>query len=186
MRMEGFKKLQHGGTADELERVIEKDDSNSSVTTESDEGKGISESCHYRLQHVISSNKFQIGIVCLVIFDCLLVITELLMDLHVFKMHHYSSQPVAEILHYMSVGILSLFIIEITLKIYVMRQDFFKHRMEVFDAIIVIVTFALDVALAKEEGLLSAIGLLIVLRLWRISSIVNGKEMLYIFLEMQI
>ena len=132
----------------------------------------MSQSCHYRLQHVISTNKFQIAIVCLVIFDCLLVITELLMDLHVFKMHHAS--PVAEILHYMSIGILSLFIIEITLKIYVMRQEFFKHRMEVFDAIIVIVTFALDVALAKEEGLLSAIGLLIVLRLWRITSIVNG------------
>ncbi|KAI0220048.1 hypothetical protein LSAT2_028423 [Lamellibrachia satsuma] len=35
MRMEGFKKVH---TGDDLERVIEKDDSNSSVT-ESDEGK---------------------------------------------------------------------------------------------------------------------------------------------------
>lgn len=171
MRMEGFKKLQHG-TSDELERVIEKDDSNSSVTTESDEGKPVSRSCHYTLQHMISTNKFQILIVCLVILNCLLVITELLIDLRVFEMHHTS--PVAEILHYMSIGILSLFIIEIALKMYVMRQEFFKHRMEVFDAIIVILTFSLDIALAKEEGLISAVGLLIVLRLWRITSILNG------------
>ena len=50
--MEGFKKLQHG-TPDELERVIEKDDSNSSVTTDSDEGKHMSRSCRYTLQHML-------------------------------------------------------------------------------------------------------------------------------------
>lgn len=172
MRMEGFKKLQHGMAADELERVIEKDDSNSSMTTESDEGKPLPHSCCYLLQHMLSTNKFQIAIICLVICDCLLVITELLIDLRVFEMHHNS--PVAEILHYMSIGILSLFIIEIALKIFVMRQEYFKHRMEVFDAIVVILTFALDIALAKEEGLLSSVGLLIGLRLWRITSILNG------------
>ena len=36
MRMEGFKKI-----SDDLERVIEKDDSNSSTTTESEDGKQV-------------------------------------------------------------------------------------------------------------------------------------------------
>ena len=83
MRMEGFKKL-----GDDLERVIEKDDSNSSVTTETeDASKATPVTCRSQLQHLLHTNKFQIGIVCLVIVDCLLVISELLFDLKVFQSH---------------------------------------------------------------------------------------------------
>ncbi len=39
--MEGFKKI-----SDDLERVIEKDDSNSSMTTESEDGKQVSDMWH--------------------------------------------------------------------------------------------------------------------------------------------
>ena len=168
--MEGFKKVPPG---EDLERVIEKDDSNSSVTTESEDGKRLPRSFRERLTHFVNTNKFQIGIVCLVIFDCLLVISELLINLRVFELHEASSVP--QILHYISIGILSLFIIEIGVKVYCMRLDYFKRRSEIFDALIVIVTFSLDVAFANKEGLQSGVGLIIVLRLWRITKILNGE-----------
>lgn len=171
MRMEGFKKL-----GDDLERVIEKDDSNSSVTTETEEASKVAPpTCRSQLQHLLHTNKFQIGVVCLVIVDCLLVIAELLIDIRVFQLHEES--PIPQVLHYMSIGILSVFLVEIIIKIYAFRLEFFKQKLEVFDAIIVIVSFALDVAFAKMEGIQSGIGLLIMFRLWRVARILNGIVM---------
>ena len=170
--MEGFRKLAGGVAGDDLGCVIEKDDSNSSVTTDSEEGKKPRKSCRELLSHLLNTTKFQIGIICLVIFDCLLVITELLIELRIFELHEESSVP--EILHYISIGILSLFLIEIALKVFAMRLDFFKIKLEVFDAIVVSLTFALQIAFAKHEGLQSGVGLLVVLRLWRVTKILNG------------
>lgn len=168
MRMEGFKKV----AAEDLERVIEKDDSNSSMTTDSEDGKRLPQTFRDKLTHVLNTNKFQIVIICLVILDCLLVITELLIDLRVLEFH--GSSPVPKVLHYISISIVSLFLIEIALKMYCLRQEFFKSKMEVFDALIVIVAFALNIAFANKDGLQSSVGLIIVLRLWRITRILNG------------
>ena len=79
-----------------------------------------------------------------------------------------------QVLHYMSIGILSVFMVEIMVKMFAFRLAFFKHKMEVFDALVVVVAFALDVAFAAEEGIQSAVGLLVVLRLWRVTRILNG------------
>ena len=170
MRMEGFKKVH---TGDDLERVIEKDDSNSSVT-ESDEGKKPPRTCREQITYIINTNKFQIGIVCFVIFACLLVICELLIDLHVFEVQDMNL-AVPQVLRYMTISVLSLFVLEISIKLGVMRLDLFRHKMEVFDALIVVVTFALEIAFANHEGLMSGVGLLIVLRLWRVTKILNGE-----------
>ena len=47
--------------------------------------------------------------------------------------------------------------------------------MEVFDALVVITSFALDIVYANKEGATSGLGLLIILRLWRVVRILNGK-----------
>ena len=169
MRMEGFKKV----AADDLERVIEKDDSNSSMTTDSEDGKHLPPTCRDKLSHILNTNKFQIIVVSLVILDCLLVITELLIDLRVFQFHDTS--PVPKVIHYISIGIVSLFLIEIALKVFCLRLEFFKAKLDVFDAVVVIVAFALNIAFANNEGLQASVGLVIALRLWRITKILNGK-----------
>lgn len=177
MRMEGFKKL--GG--EDLERVIEKDDSNSSVTTDSDEGKHLPKTCRETLCHGLQTTKFQIAVVCLVIFNCLLVITELLIDLRIFELQETSTAPT--ILHFISIGILGIFLVEIGLKVFCMRLDFFKRKMEVFDGAVVVLAFSLSIAFANKEGLLSAVGLLIVLRLWRVTRILNGEYLTFLNLK---
>ncbi|XP_060571090.1 voltage-gated hydrogen channel 1-like [Ruditapes philippinarum] len=168
IQMEGFHKLQ-----DDFEKVIEKDDSASSITTDSEETKLEFRNLNERLKHIFHTNKFQILIVCLVILDCLLVITELLIDLEVFP-HSTSESPAPHILHYASISILGLFLIETLVRLAVFRLEFFKHKLEVFDAVIVIVSFVLDIIFRNQEGPESGIGLLIVLRLWRVTRILNG------------
>lgn len=168
IQMEGFHKLQ-----DDLEKVIEKDDSASSITTDSEETKPEFRNMNERLKHMFHTNKFQILIVCLVVIDCLLVITELLIDLKVFP-HSASESMAPHILHYASISILGLFLIETLVRLVVFRLEFFKHKLEVFDAIVVIVSFVLDIIFRNQEGPESGIGLLIVLRLWRVTRILNG------------
>ncbi|EDV26918.1 uncharacterized protein TRIADDRAFT_54341 [Trichoplax adhaerens] len=124
-----------------------------------------------KLRQLIYSHKVHIAIVVLVILDALIVIAELLIDLSVIKVHHTS--PLARAFHFTSIAILAIFLVEIVLKLYASDLAFFLHYFEVFDALIVIVSFVLDIAYSNSEAL-SGVGLLVVLRLWRIARIVNG------------
>ncbi|KAH8038281.1 hypothetical protein HPB51_000445 [Rhipicephalus microplus] len=128
-----------------------------------------------KLSALLHSTKFQIAIVALVVLDCLLVITELLVELEILKLHEHSYiAPKASIIHSLSIVILSLFLVEIAAKLYAYRLSFFQHKMEVFDAGIVIVSFALDVAFRDPESAANGAGLIIVLRLWRVARLLNG------------
>ncbi len=175
--MDGFHKLQ-----DDLEKVIEKDDSGSSVTTDSDEAtRSEPRTFREKVKHILHTNKFQIVVICLVILDCFLVIIELLLDLRVFELPDHENHVAPKILHYMSVAILSVFVIEIMVKLYALRLEFFKHKLELFDALVVIVSFVLDIVYRNSEGATNGIGLLIVLRLWRVTRVLNGRLMILRF-----
>jgi len=165
--MEGFKKVRPA--SDDLDRVIEKDDSNSSVTTDHDgEATGGSKSRLDAVARVIDTNKFQIGVVCAVALDGFLVVGGLLA-----AGDGYASAAAA--LHYISVGVLSTFVIEVLLRILGLRKEILHRRAELFDAAVVAVTFALAVAFARDEGVRSSAGLIVLLRLWRVAKILNGN-----------
>ncbi|KAH6933061.1 hypothetical protein HPB50_011737 [Hyalomma asiaticum] len=124
-----------------------------------------------KLSALLHSTKFQIAIVVLVVLDCLLVITELLVELEILKLHEHSYiAPKASTF----IFILSLFLVEIAAKLYAYRLGFFRHKMEMFDAAIVIISFALDVAFRDPESAANGAGLIIVLRLWRVARLLNG------------
>lgn len=69
-------------------------------------------------------------------------------------------------------AILTLFIIELLFKLYVLRLDFFKSKMEVFDYTIVVVSWSLDIVFFQHDD--HAINLLIFLRMWRLIRIVHA------------
>lgn len=125
-----------------------------------------------KLREILHSQKAQYAIIILVVLDMIIVIAELLLDLRAIKVHH--DNPAPHILHYISIAILSIFMIELFLKVYAMGLKFFKHKMEVFDGIVVIVSFSLDVAFSGEEGAVDGVSLIVLLRLWRVTRIVNG------------
>ncbi|CAN8016487.1 hypothetical protein HPB47_005622 [Ixodes persulcatus] len=126
-----------------------------------------------KLTALLHSTKFQVAIVILVVVDCLLVITELLVELEVLKLQEHSNIA-PKVIHSVSIFILSLFLVEICAKLYAYRLRFFRHKLEVFDAIVVIVSFALDVAFRNPESAANGAGLIIVLRLWRVARLLNG------------
>ncbi|KAG9487754.1 voltage-gated hydrogen channel 1 [Eleutherodactylus coqui] len=124
------------------------------------------------LKWLFHCHKFQIVIVCLVILDALFVLIEILLDLELLA--HQINHIIPEIFHYLSVSVLSFFLLEIVGKLYAFRLEFFHHKFEVFDAVIVIISFIIDVVYITRADFFNAVGLLILLRLWRVARIVNG------------
>ncbi|XP_071945387.1 voltage-gated hydrogen channel 1-like isoform X2 [Antedon mediterranea] len=144
-----------------------------------------------KLQRILHSHNFHVVIIALVLADCILVICELVLDLSAVENENKACEgegdgdeeehtaekelTAALVLHYMSICILSIFLVEIMFKLYAFQLEFFKHKLEMFDAVIVIISFVLDIVfLIYEETFMAVIQLLIFLRLWRIVRIVNG------------
>ncbi|KAI5944848.1 Voltage-gated hydrogen channel 1 [Manis javanica] len=123
------------------------------------------------LRKLFSAHRFQVIIICLVILDALLVLAELILDLNIIQL---DNNYAAKVFHYMSIAILTFFMVEFCFKLYVFRLEFFHHKFEILDAIVVVVSFVLDIVLLFREHEFEALGLLILLRLWRVARIING------------
>lgn len=80
-----------------------------------------------------------------------------------------------QVFHYLSLALLSFFMVELVGKLYAFRLEFFHHKFEVFDGLVVLVSFILDIVYIFHEDAFDAIGLLILLRLWRVARIINGE-----------
>ncbi|NXK55641.1 HVCN1 protein, partial [Chauna torquata] len=124
------------------------------------------------MKKLFSSHRFQILVVFLVIVDALLVLGELLMDLKIIHPDKHRIAP--KVFHYLSLSILTIFLVEVGFKVFVYGREFFRHKFEVLDSIVVIVSFILDLVLLFREHEFEAVGLLILLRLWRVARIING------------
>ncbi len=79
-----------------------------------------------------------------------------------------------QIFHYLSLSLLTFFMVELSGKIYAYRLELLHHKFEVFDGIVVVVSFILDIVYISKEDVFDAMGLLILLRLWRVARIING------------
>lgn len=170
---------------DEYDR---RDDSNSSCLTRWWNGQFK----HQRaIVHLVERTVFHIGIIVLVLIDCLLVVGELMLDFIYLsekcdrnrtKHSNGSEEDVSnhqlelaiEILHYASIGLLAVFVLEVLTKIYAFGKKWWNIRqkkMEWLDALIVIVSFAIDIYFLKRPNIIAEISLLFIsFRLWRIVS----------------
>ncbi|XP_070769678.1 voltage-gated hydrogen channel 1 isoform X2 [Enoplosus armatus] len=124
------------------------------------------------LQRLYSSDRFQVLVVCLVILDAIFVLAELLIDLAVIKLEHGHIAP--EVFHYLSLALLTFFMVELAGKLFAYRLEFFQHTFEVFDGFVVVISFMLDIIFIFHEDAFDGMGLLILLRLWRVARIING------------
>lgn len=124
------------------------------------------------LKRLYSSERFQIAVVCLVILDAIFVLAELLIDLSIIELEHGHIAP--EVFHYLSLALLTFFVVELAGKLFAYRLEFFQHKFEVFDGVVVIVSFVLDIVFVFREDAFDGMGLLILLRLWRVARIING------------
>ncbi|CAG5993481.1 unnamed protein product [Menidia menidia] len=97
---------------------------------------------------------------------------QLLIDLSVIKLEHGHLAP--EIFHYLSLALLTFFMVELCGKLFAYQLEFFQHKFEVFDGLVVVVSFVLDIVFIFHEDAFDGMGLLILLRLWRVARIING------------
>lgn len=81
----------------------------------------------------------------------------------------------------MSITITTLFLVEIPLSLWALGPDFYNPygrvphaSLHLFDAVIILTTFVLEVVLRGKERELA--GLLVVLRLWRLMKLVGGES----------
>ena len=81
-----------------------------------------------------------------------------------------------------SIAITTLFLIEIPLTLWSLGPEFYKPQgrfphasLHLFDAIVIVTTFVLEVILRGKERELA--GLLIILRLWRLLKLVGGEQL---------
>lgn len=123
------------------------------------------------LKRLYSSERFQVLVVCLVILDAIFVLAELLIDLSLIKVKH---GHIAEVFHFLSLALLTFFMVELAGKLFAYRLEFFQHKFEMFDGLVVVISFVLDVVFIFHEDAFMGTGLLILLRLWRVARIVNG------------
>ncbi|XP_022668116.1 voltage-gated hydrogen channel 1-like isoform X3 [Varroa destructor] len=135
----------------------------------------------HRLSHFLHSHRFYVIIVMLVTIDCLLIVVELLAERRVLEVvgghpqeryyNHY-----VHVLHHLSIAILSIFVVEIIAKVYAFSViGFLNHKLEVFDAFIVIISLILDIGFYNPDSVVSVgSSLVIVVRLWRVVRILNG------------
>jgi voltage-gated hydrogen channel 1 len=85
-----------------------------------------------------------------------------------------------EVLSLISTVITTLFLVEIPLTLWSLGLEFYNPRgrvphaiLHVFDAVIIVTTFVLEVVLRGKERELA--GLLVILRLWRLLKLVGGE-----------
>lgn len=65
--------------------------------------------------------------------------------------------------------------VELAGKLFAYQLEFFQHKFEVFDGLVVLVSFVLDIVFIFHEDAFDGMGLLILLRLWRVARIINGQ-----------
>lgn len=116
---------------------------------------------------------FEVLIVGLVVLNSLVVMVELLLELGLLE-RSASDEPAIRVLAYANVAILALFVLEMGVKVPVYGKAMLRHRLEIFDATVVLVSFSLALALGGERKPTHPLGLLIILRLWRVTKILNS------------
>jgi len=156
-------------------------------------------SCIDKIREIISSNKFHVGVIILVIIDCLVIGSELIID-HVIT-HLNESLPINKtgntsfeeydqtinainvlhiielVLKYSTVVILGIFVVEISFKFTLIPKNFFRP-LQVFDAIVIFNSFSLNIFLLNHKHVIHSVaGLISILRLWRVTEIINGAVM---------
>lgn len=131
------------------------------------------------------------------VLDAVFVLVELLLDLSIIKQDHdrlaaevtptfvcstsdvlilLHDDSLLQVFHYLSLGLVTFFVVELAGKLFAYRLEFFDHKFEVFDGLVVVVSFVLDVAFLFHEDAFDGVGLLILLRLWRVARIINGEQ----------
>jgi hypothetical protein len=127
-----------------------------------------------KVRQILHSNYLHVAVIILVFIDTVCVAGELIINLEV-KTHNVSFHILEEVFKIMGLTVLSIFVLELSLKLICMPMDLIKSKLEIFDGMIVTASFIIDIVFFENSDAASAFGLLLLLRLWRLGRIINGE-----------
>ncbi|CAF0817179.1 unnamed protein product [Brachionus calyciflorus] len=124
---------------------------------------------------IIQSHKFHLLLIALVVLDCICVVLQVVLDIVSKENHDPILYIIEEIVEILSVFILLLFLISILFHIIFVPKIFFKSKLEIFDSLIVLISFILEiVSIIKKDSVREIEAAVITFRFWRIIRIVNA------------
>ncbi|CAF0817199.1 unnamed protein product [Brachionus calyciflorus] len=134
-------------------------------------------SLYEKIRRILLSNYMHVAIIFLVILDSLCVTCELIIEAENKKESH-SLEGAEDFFKYSGFIILCIFMIEIMFKLIFIFDEFRHSKLEIVDALIVLISFIAEIIFMKSKSVLSAVfGLISIFRFWRIIRIVNGFTM---------
>lgn len=125
-----------------------------------------------KIKLFLQSNRFHALVIVFILLDIICVAGEIIISAEKHK-HHYI-ESLEHALKYLGFIILTLFVIELLLKFIFLRKEFLGSKLEIFDAIVILISFGIEVAFLFQE-LTVAWSLVVLLRLWRLTRIINGN-----------
>ncbi|CAG5122819.1 unnamed protein product [Candidula unifasciata] len=164
--MQKLHSLHHG-----FHQLIASEEFTSVMDNELDEDETFRE----KLSQFLNSKGTLFLISVLIILDCVVVVLILMLELEVLYVGK-GYQFLHSLLHHMSLSILAIFAIEILFRIYARGLYFFKSVLEVTDALVIYISLIMDVVFTfyGSNTLSAGVKVVIVLRFWRITRIING------------
>ena len=152
-----------------------------------------------RLASILEHPLFHLLITILVVCECGSVVAEIILvnvksqhectkNFHVsYFLRQYYDKKVSkldrgiQVCHYISLSILSLFILELLVRVYAFGYHYWNcrenHKLDYFDAFLVVFSFSVEVyflTMHKESIIAHSAMLIVILRLWHLIRIANG------------
>lgn len=110
-----------------------------------------------KIRFLLRSPQLNLIIIFLIVLDCIFAVAELIIYF-VQDKHRRSALALEEFIEYLSLAIASLFLIEILFKIIFTPKTFFRSKMEIFDSLIVITSFILEILFILKKHEFPGIG----------------------------
>ena len=110
-----------------------------------------------KIRFLLRSPQLNLIIIFLIILDSIFAVAELIIYF-VQEKNRRSALALEEFIEYMSLAVASLFLIEILLKIIFTPKTFYRSKMEIFDALIVVASFILEILFILKKHDFPGIG----------------------------
>ncbi len=119
-----------------------------------------------KMKKILTSHYMHFVIIALVLLDSLCVTVELIgmfEDIQSASLEHLEY-----VIKYLGLSILSIFMVELILKVIFINKELLKSKFEIFDAVIVLISFIAELVFINHKDSIEALGgILALFRLWR-------------------
>eukprot|EP01083_Nonionella_stella_P023336 64540_1 len=135
---------------------------------------GSNDQIRKQLRHFFHSRLFHYILGILIAIDLAIVLLDIALILVFCDAIPHALEELIHNLVSVSICILGVFIIELSLQMYAFgAKEWLSECLHVFDFLIVVITFSLELLMHGNDKVQSMIGLLVVFRLWRLVRVIH-------------